>query len=114
MESSSFVKITPHCPLLLRLVRDRSVLQSATVPLLHAVHCAAAVADSLLLLVGVTAHRRSPGEPRRCLSSSPTATPPPTAAAASRPPACWYNGGSPTFASGATHHRRSQCATAFR
>ncbi|KAK9088939.1 hypothetical protein Scep_028021 [Stephania cephalantha] len=79
--SSSFVEVTPHCPLLLCLVGDRSVRQRATAPLLHAVHrvvaITAAAADPPLLLAGVTAPRRRPGGPLRCSSSSPTTAPPP-------------------------------------
>ncbi|KAK9143567.1 hypothetical protein Syun_012967 [Stephania yunnanensis] len=74
--SLSFVEVTPRCPLLLCLIEDRSVLRRATAPLLHAVHRAAADADSPLLLVGVTAPRRRPGESCHRSLSSPIAAPP--------------------------------------
>ncbi|KAK9094180.1 hypothetical protein Scep_025649 [Stephania cephalantha] len=44
--SSSFVEVTPPCPLLLCLVGDRSVRQRATASLLHVVHRAAAALDA--------------------------------------------------------------------
>ncbi|KAK9157597.1 hypothetical protein Scep_004171 [Stephania cephalantha] len=112
--SSSFVEVTPYCPLLLCLVGDRSVRQCATAPLLHAVHRAAAVADLSLILAGVTAPRQRPGGPCRRSSSSPTAAPPlsPPLLLAVCPPAGGATEARQTLASGATLCRRCRRTTA--
>ncbi|KAK9167303.1 hypothetical protein Scep_002494 [Stephania cephalantha] len=104
--SSSFVEVTPHCPLLLCLVGDRSVRQRVTAPLLHA--AAAAIADSSLLLAGVTAPRR------RLVVIFPIAAPPPgPPLLLAVLPLAGATEARQTLASGATHRRRYQRATAL-